>query len=252
MRLDSISFDRIADRYDETRGGMDRARNIAAGLDPHLVRGTVLEIGVGTGAIATALTDLGRQVVGVDLSEPMLRVAIGRLGQRVSLGDGHRLPVRTGGCSNVILGWVLHLVGDPSAVLAEARRVLRPGGRVVAVQRPTQVELDDIDTITEAMNVALRAGRPDPARVPEQAAAAGLTLVERSMTPARTFQESPAEAVSKIEQRTFSSLWDVDDATWTSIVQPAVAALRALPSPESRRPRSVSQDVFVFAADPAG
>ncbi|MBV8305279.1 MAG: hypothetical protein JOZ04_13795 [Acidimicrobiia bacterium] len=52
----SISFDRIADRYDETRGGERRGQLVAAEIDPYLGPGArILEIGVGTGIVATAL-----------------------------------------------------------------------------------------------------------------------------------------------------------------------------------------------------
>ena len=61
-----------------------------------------------------------------------------------------------------------------------------------------------------------------------------------------TYPESPHEQVARIEQRTFSSLWDVDPATWETLVEPTIAALRALPDPDLPRQRSLRQDVDVF------
>jgi ubiquinone/menaquinone biosynthesis C-methylase UbiE len=48
----SINFDRVADRYDESRGGAARGERFAAGLLPWLVPGRVLEVGVGTGLVS--------------------------------------------------------------------------------------------------------------------------------------------------------------------------------------------------------
>lgn len=83
----SVPFDRIADTYDTTRGGVERGGRIAAGVDPWLRPGPVLEIGVGTGAVARPLTDRGHPVVGLDLSAAMLRGARERLGRRLRPAD---------------------------------------------------------------------------------------------------------------------------------------------------------------------
>ena len=246
--MESVSFDRIADRYDESRGGRFRAEYIAAGVADHLVDGGVLEIGVGTGAISSALADRGRTCVGVDLSAGMLQVAAGRLGPRVARGDAQRLPVRSASCSNVLLVWVLHLVGDPVAALREAGRVLVEGGQIVTVRANTGLERDDIEPIVEQMRLDLRRtqGRPDTDDIPALAAAAGLTHVRHNALHELTYPESPHEQVARIEQRTFSSLWDVEPAAWQTLVEPAIAALRALPDPDRKRQRSLRQDVDVF------
>ncbi len=64
----SVSFDRIADSYDETRGGLERGGNIARAIAAHLRPGPVVEIGVGTAAVALPLEGAGHPVVGFDLS----------------------------------------------------------------------------------------------------------------------------------------------------------------------------------------
>ncbi|MGH9270855.1 MAG: class I SAM-dependent methyltransferase [Ilumatobacteraceae bacterium] len=246
--MESIVFDRIADRYDETRGGMARARNIAAGLAPVLAPGPTLEVGVGTGLIAAALDEQSRTVVGVDLSMPMLRRCAERVGPRVAHGDAHQLPVPSESCANVLFVWVLHLVGDPVRTLSEARRVVRTGGRVVSVQRPAPTEPDDIAAVFDEMNHALQGDRGKPDTLLAHAEAAGLRLLARNLTPPRTYGETPAEAIANIERRTYSSLWDVDDPTWAAVVEPALDRLRALPELDRRRERSASQELFVFAA----
>ncbi|MFC7483181.1 class I SAM-dependent methyltransferase [Luedemannella flava] len=141
----SVSFDPIADRYDETRGGEARGEGVADDLVPWLPEGRVLEVGVGTGVVAKALRARGLNVVGVDLSPQMARRAVGRLGPRVTLGDAHALPVADASVDAVVMVWVLHLVGGIEGALAEAARVLRPGGRVVAVHDAPTATATDID-----------------------------------------------------------------------------------------------------------
>jgi demethylmenaquinone methyltransferase/2-methoxy-6-polyprenyl-1,4-benzoquinol methylase len=106
---------------------------------------TVLEIGFGTGH---CLVDLARatgptgQVLGVDLSDEMARIArenvtaAGVSGQVcVVCGDGERLPWRDGVIDAIFMSFTLELFDTPAipTVLAEGRRVLRPGGRLVVV-----------------------------------------------------------------------------------------------------------------------
>ncbi len=97
----------------------------------------MLEVGVGTGVVAAALEAGGRSVVGVDLSLPMLRHAHARLGGGVAQADGFSLPVRSGAVDSVVIVWVVHLVPDSGAFLAEAARVVRP--RVVASSSSVRV-----------------------------------------------------------------------------------------------------------------
>ena len=71
----SINFDRIAPIYEQSRGGFVRGGSYAGTISAHLLPGTVVEIGIGTGSIALPMTDAGHPVVGVDLSPNMLELA---------------------------------------------------------------------------------------------------------------------------------------------------------------------------------
>ena len=109
----SVVFDQIADRYDESRGGMARGRDFASVVAPLLPATDVtVELGIGTGIVAAALGERGHHVVGVDLSAPMLARAHARLGPRVARADVHRLPFGNAGVAAVVSVWVLHLVHE--------------------------------------------------------------------------------------------------------------------------------------------
>jgi len=103
--------------------------------------GTVLELAVGTGLGLPGYGHLVERVVGVDLSAQMLAVARTR---RHSLGLDDRVELRhgdvqaldlPGACVDAVVAtYALCTIPGPGAALAEARRVLRPGGRLLLVE----------------------------------------------------------------------------------------------------------------------
>jgi SAM-dependent methyltransferase len=234
---ESVVFDRIADSYDETRGGMERGRVVAEVLHRMLpAGGPLLEVGVGTGLIAAALTDLGHRPVGVDLSRPMLDRARARLPGRLAVGDAERLPVRTGVVAAAYLVHVLHLVGDASRALAEVVRVLRPGGRVVTTVFGPVVPDEDVHRELEQVRtrLATEPRRDAEDRVIRLACAVGLEPVDRQDLPA--LELSPRAAGDRLAARSLSWMWPVDDDAWARHVPAALERLRALPDPDRARP----------------
>ena len=133
----SIAFDRAAEYYDRTRRmSPDAAAATTALLAAEFAgRGTILEIGVGTGQIALALHGSGVPMAGVDISLPMLgklrQKAGGRSPFPLAGGDGTALPFRGDAFGGVVMRHVLHLVSDYGRVADEAIRVVRPGGVVM-------------------------------------------------------------------------------------------------------------------------
>lgn len=98
---------------------------------------SLLEIGVGTGGLLTELAARASQVIGVDHSPAMLTEARRRLtaaaADRVELrlGEMTHLPLPDASVGCVVANMVLHHAADPTAVLAEVRRVLVPGGTLL-------------------------------------------------------------------------------------------------------------------------
>jgi SAM-dependent methyltransferase len=93
----------------------------------------VLEVGCGPGEAAERIArELGADVTAIDQSERMVELARAR-GVKAEVGDVQRLPFTDGEFDCVLAAWMLYHVPDVDRGLAEIARVLRPGGRLVAV-----------------------------------------------------------------------------------------------------------------------
>ena len=95
------------------------------------------DLGCGTGQLAWSLAPFVHRVVGVDESDQMLDAARKRLesADNVVLRRGRleELPLADGELDAALLVLVLHHLTDPAAVLGEAARSIRPGGRLLVV-----------------------------------------------------------------------------------------------------------------------
>jgi SAM-dependent methyltransferase len=93
----------------------------------------VLDVGCGTGGALVLARARGAFVTGLDVSEPLLAVAHQRLeGSELVLGEADSLPFDDGSFDAVVGINAFQFAADPHTALAEAARVLAPGGRVVA------------------------------------------------------------------------------------------------------------------------
>ena len=141
-RVASASFNRQGADWDEMRA-LDlpaaAVESALVALLPHGNLGRLLDIGTGTGRLLELLGARVTSATGIDASRAMLALARARLAALplpncpVRLGDMYRLPFPDAGFDLVVLQMVLHYAEDPAAVLAEAARVLAPGGRLVVI-----------------------------------------------------------------------------------------------------------------------
>lgn len=86
---------------------------------------TILDIGTGTGRFTEYLNDTGFNVVGIDVSLPMMAKARQKNLRNLIQADAHRLPFRDAAFDGAIMIHVLHLVRDWVQVLHEVGRVTR-------------------------------------------------------------------------------------------------------------------------------
>jgi phosphatidylethanolamine/phosphatidyl-N-methylethanolamine N-methyltransferase len=197
MAIDREAVTRIYGRrapvYDLVFGALfDRGRQAAIAATER-IGGRVLDVGVGTGI---ALPHYARAVgvVGVDLSQAMLRRAQGRvaaLGLRnvegLAVMDAERLAFADSSFDVVVAQYVVNTVPNPEATLDEFVRVLKPGGEIVLLNR-VGAETGPRRTVERwLMPVVQRLGWRSEfpwARLARWAERAhGLRLIERSAMP---------------------------------------------------------------------
>jgi len=142
-RLEAASrhFAGIAEVWDQIRSlhvaesEVERAIDRALGKRP---LGRLIDIGTGTGRMIELFGPRAAQAIGIDRSSEMLRLARVKLeaaGIQSSLrqGDMYALPLADQSADSVIIHQVLHYAHSPASAIAEAARVLAPGGRLLVV-----------------------------------------------------------------------------------------------------------------------
>ena len=99
----------------------------------------LVDLGTGTGRMLEVLAPAYKRGVGVDSSREMLAVARSRLAAagvahaQVRLGDIGALDPAIGPADVIVIHQVLHYFDDPGRMLAQARRLLKPGGEILIV-----------------------------------------------------------------------------------------------------------------------
>src|SRR5262245_32818619 len=118
----------------------ERARDGAI-AQAERIRGRILEVGVGTG-ISLPIYARRNRLVGIDISEPMLRKAQERVDEfgltnveALALMDAEHLSFPDASFDVVVAQYVITTVPNPEATLDEFARVLKPGGEIVLVSR---------------------------------------------------------------------------------------------------------------------
>jgi len=221
--------------------------------------GPVLELGVGTGRIAVPVAAAGIDVVGVDLSLPMLEryrakaAAAGLPPPPVLRADATRLPFRDACFDAVLAVHVLHLVPSWERALAEVRRVLVAGGLLLSGggggdERGSGSPRDQVISRFEELAGASRTPRLVGAtheQVLGRLRAMG-GRVEELEPVVWEEQETHAEALRWIDERVFSYHWRLPDEVWRSAAAQVRAELEAA-HPDLDTPRP-ARHTFRFLA----
>ena len=100
---------------------------------------TLIDLGTGTGRMLDVLAGSYKRGIGIDSSREMLAVARSRLATsgithaQVRLGDIGDVDLAAGPADVIVIHQVLHYFDDPGRMLAQARRLLKPGGEMIIV-----------------------------------------------------------------------------------------------------------------------
>ncbi|MFL6764445.1 MAG: ArsR/SmtB family transcription factor [Sphingomicrobium sp.] len=137
----SRHFAGIAEVWDQIRSLHVAESEVEQAIDKALGRrplGRLVDIGTGTGRMIELFGPRSVHAIGIDRSSEMLRLARVKLeaaGIHSSLrqGDMYALPLMDQSADSVIIHQVLHYAHSPAAAIAEAARVLAPGGTLLVV-----------------------------------------------------------------------------------------------------------------------
>jgi ubiquinone/menaquinone biosynthesis C-methylase UbiE len=135
-------FDEISPAYDSTREPLHPSTiaALAAALRATGVR-RLLEVGVGTGRIASPLVGEGFEVTGIDASRGMLGRARSKGISRLVRGSAYQLPFLDGSFDATLFVHILHVLDEPERALREGGRVGRQGA--FALVHPTAAHLEE-------------------------------------------------------------------------------------------------------------
>jgi ubiquinone/menaquinone biosynthesis C-methylase UbiE len=187
-------------RYTQQAGWTAQLRRhifASAGL-PNAKR--VLEIGCGTGAVLSTITAPAAHLAGIDIDRAAIQMAKRTVPTAIlAAADAHKLPFASGSFDIAFFHFVLLWLSQPAAALAEARRVTRRGGAIIAFAEPDYtVRVDrpaELAHIGQLQTDALRAQGADPAigsRLAELFAQAGIRIEESGQLASQPDQ-APAD-----------------------------------------------------------
>jgi ubiquinone/menaquinone biosynthesis C-methylase UbiE len=212
-------FGRVADIYDATRSLPQREMGLLVSEIRAQVDGSgpMADLGVGTGRFALPLQQLGVEVIGVDLSRPMVSMAVRKGVRGLVYADVRRVPFRDGAVDSALLVHILHLVEEWPRVVAESARVARR--HVMTVLEGSEgISLRD-----EYREAAERMGQRFPSfEMASLTAWVAPTIRARVAESER--DESADDQILHLEQRGQSMTWDVPDEVHRRIIEELRAA----------------------------
>jgi SAM-dependent methyltransferase len=259
MNNASISFDRAAEFYDETRGfppGEEtRVAAFLARAGGLTSSSRLLEIGIGTGRIALPLSAQVGAVYGADLSSRMLaRLNAKRHSEAVFAvqADATRLPYASHVFDAAVTVHVFHLIPAWREALAELARVLKSDGKLLHCWTE---EANDSPTILirKAFDAALPAGRPDVGvswkRNNSFLSEEGWRMVRDTQLYTYADRQSPDYILQTYRERKWSRSWRLSDAEMAAGMAAAEAAVRQH-FPDPSLPTDIKTEFFVRVYQP--
>ncbi len=133
-------FETIAPKWDEIRSHYVSEADVEQAIVTALGDqdfDTLVDLGTGSGRMLTLLAPRARQAIGLDLSQHMLNIARSKAfdaalqGVDFRHGDIYDTRLADASADLVIVHQVLHFLSDPARAVAEAARLLKPGGRLL-------------------------------------------------------------------------------------------------------------------------
>jgi len=124
-------YSRWAPRYDGPNLAIEREEPVVREILATIPPGTALDAACGTGRHAALLQSLGHRVIGVDLTEAMLRIAREKVGSVLTRGSLDALPIADASIDVLTCALAIEHVADLAPVFGEFARVLRPGGQAI-------------------------------------------------------------------------------------------------------------------------
>ncbi|TNE78967.1 MAG: class I SAM-dependent methyltransferase [Bacteroidetes bacterium] len=132
-------WNRMADRYD-LEELKDRAlfeRNMACILAKLKETDTVLDFGCGTGLYTLAIAEKAEEVIGLDTSTEMIRLAERKLVNHIKLryicSELSKANFHSAQFDTIVATYILHLVPNPSLVLSQLFDYLKPGAKLLSI-----------------------------------------------------------------------------------------------------------------------
>jgi ubiquinone/menaquinone biosynthesis C-methylase UbiE len=238
MQPQSISFDRAATFYDDSRGLPSGVSQCVGDCAVKMLRlgANVLEIGVGTGRIAKPLLASGLCVTGIDLSLGMMTRLIEALPAGVfapppSLvqADATRIPLRTGAFDAIIAVHVFHLIHAWQAALDEALRMLKSHGAILMGHNSTGEDAPirrirrQWEAYVEARGVSMDHPASNKIDYVKTAMLAGGLRRDEVVAAEWATRNTVRRVIDDIENRIWSQTWQVPE----ELFPPTVADLRA-------------------------
>lgn len=135
-------YSQQAQTYDRTRSASPSVVAALRGAIDDAPGRRLADIGGGTGNYASAFTQLGWEPLVIDRSPEMLEQAEAK-GLETLLASAEQLPLGDQSFDAALMVSMLHHTDDPAAAIAEARRILRPGGRL-AIKMFTREDVKDL------------------------------------------------------------------------------------------------------------